>query len=248
VPNTNPHTTSEPTYTQICCVRVKLAMTRPTIRVATPPMTATVMSRTRWFRGSPDPLLTSPRPRHTPPHRSPGKAHGTTDPAARMTTEAASTPVPAARMTGKGARHRPGMPRRACRTRKPAREPGEPGKPPTARFPGSPGPPPAFPPARGRAARATTDSHTAPTPAAAETSTLTRRHPQPGPGTPARPHRRAPRQRLACGISACWRHFPSATGRTQAAGKPSRPASSRRRRRRSRPVTTPARPGPRSAS
>ena len=43
-------------------------------------------------------------------------------------------------------------------------------EPPKARFPGSPGPPPALPPTPGRAPRAITDSHTAPSPATTETS------------------------------------------------------------------------------
>jgi hypothetical protein len=86
---------------------------------------------------------------------------------------------------GEGARHRPRIPRRACRTRKLQR----PGNPPTAR--GSPVPrtPSRPPPAQGRAARAMIDSHTAPTPAATETST--------GPPTPR--HRADPARAGAAG-------------------------------------------------
>ncbi len=64
-------------------------------------------------------------------------------------------------------RPRPLRPPPRRRPRKPAREPGNPGTP---QSPGSPGPPPALPPTPGRAPRAITDSHTAPSPATTETS------------------------------------------------------------------------------
>jgi len=73
-----------------------------------------------------------------------------------------TTTDPAAQMAVESARHRPRIPHCTCRTRKLQGNRGHPGTP-QARFPGSPGPPPALPPARGRAAHARTDSHTAPT-------------------------------------------------------------------------------------
>ena len=136
-----------------------------------------IRKRTGGKPGTPPAPLNGPGSRFSPrpPFLPPRKA--TTDPAAQM--------------TGESARHRPRIPRRACRTRKPARRQGNPGNPPKPGFPGSPGPPPALPPARGRAPRATTDSNTAPTPAYTENST-----PAPAPSIP--PH---PGPASSCGLS-----------------------------------------------
>ena len=104
-------------------------------------------------------------------------------------------------MTGESARHRPRIPRRTCRTRKLQGTGGtrETPQSPVSRFPRTP---PAFPQPEGALRAPQTDSHTAPTPAATETSTPpadTRAPPLRArrgnsPGTPQRDPPPAPRR------------------------------------------------------
>ena len=83
---------------------------------------------------------------------------------------------PTVLMPGESARHRPRIPHRSSRARKPASTGGTRETPHSPVSPVPPDPLRPLPPARGRAARATADSHTAPTPASTERGRPGHRH------------------------------------------------------------------------